>query len=147
MIDRRHFLLGSLALRGFGVCSRDADAASIAGSDALYPPSMPESDAAGAHFPDGFLWGMATAAYQVEGAWNEDGKGESIRDRFAHTTGKIKGAATADLACDHYHRNPHDIGILKHLNSMSYRFSISWPRIQPTRPARPTTWALTTAAR
>lgn len=80
---------------------------------------------------------MATAAFQVEGAWNEDGKGESIWDRFCHTPGKIKGAATADVACDHYHRYGEDIGILKQLNQKSYRFSISWPRIQPTGAGTP----------
>lgn len=88
-------------------------------------------------FPPGFLWGMATAAFQVEGAWKEDGKGESIWDRFCHTPGKIKGAATADVACDHYHRYPEDIGILKQLHQKSYRFSISWPRIQPSGTGAP----------
>ena len=90
------------------------------------------SNIAGASFPDKFLWGMATASYQVEGAWNEDGKGESIWDRFSHTAGKIKGGATGDVACDQYHRYPEDIEILKRLNQKSYRFSISWSRIQPT---------------
>ena len=80
---------------------------------------------------------MATAAYQVEGAWQEDGKGESIWDRFAHTPGKIKGAATADVACDHYHRYRKDIDILRRLNQKSYRFSISWPRIQPSGAGAP----------
>lgn len=64
--------------------------------------------------------------------WNEDGKGESIWDRFTHTVGKVRGGATADVACDHYHRYPQDIAILKELNQKSYRFSISWPRIQAT---------------
>jgi len=137
MIDRRSFLLGSLAAGGIGVCSREAVAASIAGTEAPYPAAMAASDAAGAGFPDGFLWGMATAAFQVEGAWNEDGKGESIWDRWTHTTGKIKGAATADVACDHYHLYPQDIGILRRLNQKSYRFSISWPRIQPTGTGAP----------
>ncbi len=82
-------------------------------------------------FPQDFLWGIATAAFQVEGAWNEDGKGESIWDRFCHTQGKVRGAATADVACDDYHRFREDIGIVKQLNLKSYRFSISWPRIQP----------------
>ncbi len=80
---------------------------------------------------------MATAAFQVEGAWREDGKGESIWDRFCHTPGKIKGAATADVACDHYHRYREDIAILKQLNQKSYRFSISWPRIQPSGTGAP----------
>jgi beta-glucosidase len=82
-------------------------------------------------FPKEFIWGAATAAYQIEGAWNEDGKGESIWDRFSHTTGKVKGAATGDVACDSYHRYKEDIALLKTMNLNSYRFSISWPRIQP----------------
>ncbi len=83
-------------------------------------------------FPAGFLWGAATAAYQVEGAWNEDGKGESIWDRFSHTAGNIKNGATGDVACDSYHRYHDDIALLKQLNLKSYRFSIAWPRIQPS---------------
>jgi beta-glucosidase len=81
--------------------------------------------------PQEFLWGMATASYQVEGAWNEDGKGESIWDRFSHTIGKVKGGATGDVACDQYHLYPQDVALLKNLNQKSYRFSISWSRIQP----------------
>jgi len=82
-------------------------------------------------FPKEFIWGAATAAYQIEGAWAEDGKGESIWDRFSHTTGRVKGAATGDVACDSYHRYKEDVALLKALNLTSYRFSISWPRIQP----------------
>ena len=88
-------------------------------------------------FPKDFYWGAATAAYQVEGAWNEDGKGESIWDRFAHTPGKIKDGATGDVACDHYHRYREDIGLMRALNLNSYRFSIAWPRIQPEGAGRP----------
>ena len=84
-----------------------------------------------AEFPTGFLWGAATAAYQVEGAWNEDGRGESIWDRFAHQPGNIKNGDTGDVACDSYHRYREDIALLKRLNLKSYRFSIAWPRIQP----------------
>ena len=83
-------------------------------------------------FPDEFIWGAATAAYQIEGAWNEDGKGESIWDRFSHTVGRVKGGYTGDVACDSYHRYKEDIALLTELNLKSYRFSISWPRIQPT---------------
>ncbi len=83
-------------------------------------------------FPKNFFWGSATAAYQVEGAWKADGKGESVWDRYAHTVGKIKGAATGDVACDSYNRYKEDISLAKSLNLKSYRFSISWPRIQPT---------------
>jgi beta-glucosidase len=81
-------------------------------------------------FPRDFVWGVATASYQIEGAWNVDGKGESIWDRFAHTTGKVKGAATGDVSCDSYHRYQEDVELAKKLNAKSYRFSISWPRIQ-----------------
>jgi beta-glucosidase len=83
-------------------------------------------------FPKGFFWGTATAAYQIEGAWKEDGKGESIWDRFAHTPGKIKNGDTGDIACDSYHRWREDLALMRAMNLNSYRFSISWPRIQPS---------------
>jgi len=83
-------------------------------------------------FPKGFCWGTATASYQIEGGWNEDGKSESIWDRFAHTPGKIKNAETGDLACDSYHRWREDIALMRAMNLNSYRFSIAWPRIQPS---------------
>ena len=95
------------------------------------PGEIPEAAINKARFPEEFLWGAATASYQVEGAWNEDGKGESIWDRFTHTPGKVRGAATGDVACDQYHLFPQDIALAKQLNLKSYRFSISWPRIQP----------------
>ena len=82
-------------------------------------------------FPEGFRWGTATASYQIEGAWREDGKGESIWDRFAHTPGKIRTADTGDVACDSYHRFDEDIALMRAMNLNSYRFSISWPRLLP----------------
>ena len=82
-------------------------------------------------FPPGFSWGTATASYQVEGAWNEDGKGESIWDRFSHTEGKIRTGDTGDVACDQYHRYAEDVALMKQLNQRGYRFSISWSRIFP----------------
>ena len=82
-------------------------------------------------FPAGFFWGAATAAYQVEGAATADGKGPSIWDTFAHAPGKIVNGDTGDVACDSYHRYRQDCALIKALGLKSYRFSISWPRIQP----------------
>ena len=88
-------------------------------------------------FPKDFVWGVATASYQIEGGWNVDGKGESIWDRFSHTVGKVKGADTGDIACDSYHRYREDIELAKGLNLKSYRFSVSWPRIQADGTGKP----------
>jgi len=82
-------------------------------------------------FPDYFLWGTATCAYQIEGAVKEDGRGESIWDVFSHTPGKTHNGDTGDVACDHYHRWQEDIQLMKSLGFKSYRFSIAWPRILP----------------
>jgi len=82
-------------------------------------------------FPDGFTWGAATAAYQIEGAWDEDGKGESIWDRFSHTPGMIVNEETGDVATDHYHRWSQDVGLMKEMGIMAYRFSIAWARVLP----------------
>jgi beta-glucosidase len=105
--------------------------------EAEIPGAIAETEIEGARFPESFLWGMATASYQVEGAWNEDGKGESIWDRFAHGVGHVKGGDTGDEACDHYHLYKQDIALMKRLNQKSYRFSISWPRIQPAGTGAP----------
>ncbi len=78
-----------------------------------------------------FLWGAATAAYQIEGAWNEDGKGLNIWDDFTHQPGKIEYGATGDLACDHYHRFKEDVKLMVECGLKAYRFSISWARILP----------------
>ncbi len=83
-------------------------------------------------FRKDFWWGASTSAYQVEGAWNEDGKGESVWDHFAHTPSMIKGASTGDIGCDTYHRFREDMVLMRQLHLRSYRFSISWPRVRST---------------
>lgn len=84
-----------------------------------------------AGFPADFAWGSATAAYQIEGAAREDGKGESIWDRFTHTPNTIAGGSTGDIACDHYHRWQEDLDLMARLSHNAYRFSIAWTRILP----------------
>jgi beta-glucosidase len=82
-------------------------------------------------FPKGFVWGGATSSYQIEGATNEDGRGESIWDRFAKTPGKVADGSGGDVACDHYHRWREDIALMKGLGLAAYRFSVAWPRVLP----------------
>ncbi|MFD1829489.1 GH1 family beta-glucosidase [Streptomyces desertarenae] len=83
-------------------------------------------------FPPGFLWGTATAAYQIEGAAREDGRTPSIWDTYSHTPGRTRNGDTGDIACDHYHRWREDVAIMSELGVGAYRFSVSWPRVQPT---------------
>ncbi|MFA5689300.1 MAG: GH1 family beta-glucosidase [Kiritimatiellales bacterium] len=82
-------------------------------------------------FPEKFLWGCATASYQVEGAANEDGRGKSIWDTFSHTPGNVKNNDTGDISVDQYHRYKEDIAIMKDIGIQAYRFSVSWPRVMP----------------
>jgi beta-glucosidase len=103
----------------------------IVGPDPATQPS------AAREFPRGFYWGVATASYQIEGAWNEDGKGRSIWDTFAHTRGRMKNGDTGDVAIDHYHRYKQDVRVMKDLGASAYRFSISWPRIFPNGTGQP----------
>ncbi len=128
-LSRREFLGGMI-----GAVALNALPASARGFGGLTETAHPF---AAYQFPKDFLWGAATASYQIEGAWNVDGKGESIWDRFSHTVGLVKGADTGDVACDSYHRYKEDIAIAKKLNLRSYRFSISWPRIQADGTGKP----------
>jgi beta-glucosidase len=82
-------------------------------------------------FPDGFVWGTATASYQIEGAVHADGRRPSVWDTFSHTPGKVRNGDTGDIACDHYHRHPEDLALLADLGVSHYRLSLAWPRIQP----------------
>ena len=82
-------------------------------------------------FPDGFLWGAATSAYQIEGAASADGRGPSVWDTFSHTPGKVRGGDTGDVACDFYHRFEEDLDLMVGLGLDAFRFSVSWSRVQP----------------
>jgi len=94
--------------------------------------STPDSNKTVSHrFSPTFSWGVATSAYQIEGAAQEGGRGASIWDTFSHTPGKIIDGSTGDVACDHYHRYAEDVDLIAALNVDAYRFSISWPRVQP----------------
>jgi beta-glucosidase len=136
LLTRRKFarsLLGAGALAAlppafFSACSVSSKAGTVPSTAhaASLKFDLPTEFA----FPRNFFWGTATAAYQIEGAWNEAGKGESVWDHFAHTPGKIKNGDTGDVACDSYHRWREDIALTQAMNLNSYRFSIAWPRIQ-----------------
>ena len=140
-MNRRQFAARSLAAFAGAALSHSSSYASMQSSTeqvpASAPGSVPDSVIKQARFPEGFLWGVATASYQNEGAWQEDGKGESIWDRFTHTTGKVRGAVTGDVTCDQYHLYRQDIALARQLNIKSYRFSISWPRIFPQGTGQP----------
>jgi beta-glucosidase len=83
-------------------------------------------------FPERFVWGTATASYQIEGAVHADGRGPSIWDTFSHTPGKVARGENGDEACDHYHRWPEDLDLIAEAGFGGYRFSVAWPRVQPT---------------
>lgn len=93
--------------------------------NSLLPPSSPN------RFPADFVWGVATSSFQIEGAAWADGKGESIWDRFCRQDGAIADASNGDIACDHYHRLESDLDLIAGLGVGAYRFSVSWPRVQP----------------
>jgi beta-glucosidase len=129
-ISRREFA------RGAASSAASAALAAAAAGCARSEPQASQTQAAnpsstGRTFPKGFHWGVATSSYQIEGAWNEDGKGPSIWDTFAHTPGKIKNGDTGDVANDHYHRYKEDVALMKDISATAYRFSIAWPRIFP----------------
>lgn len=88
-------------------------------------------------FPEDFIWGAATSAYQIEGAWNEDGKGESIWDRYAHRPGNVRNGDTGDRAADHYHRMEEDVQLMRGLGLQAYRFSVAWSRVLPAGKGQP----------
>ena len=93
--------------------------------------NLPASPVPAQRFPRGFAWGVATSAFQIEGAASADGKGPSIWDVFCGKPGAIADGRNGDVACDHYHRWPQDLDLLRDLGVDAYRFSVSWPRVQP----------------
>jgi beta-glucosidase len=97
----------------------------------MAPTSSPDYRDGGLEFPANFVFGSATASYQIEGAVREDGRGPSIWDTFSHTPGLVVNGDTGDVADDHYHRLDEDLDLMKRLGLEAYRFSIAWPRIQP----------------
>jgi beta-glucosidase len=92
----------------------------------------PDVEALASRFPPDFAWGAATASYQIEGAVTADGRGPSIWDTFSHTPGKVDNGDTGDEACGHYHRWAEDLDLMQRLGLRAYRFSVAWPRVQPT---------------
>jgi beta-glucosidase len=140
-LNRRKFLQAGSGLAALSTLSPSAKS---------WPESLIEADSHSAEggaaattkpalrsFPKGFLWGSATASYQVEGAVHEDGRGVSIWDTFSHTPGKTHGGDTGDVADDYYHRYPEDIQLMKQLGLKICRFSIAWPRIFPNGTGAP----------
>lgn len=109
----------------------DASSSGEAASARPLPDSALQALCGGAGSPP-FVWGVATSAFQIEGATIEDGRGESIWDRFCATPGKVRNGDTGAVACDHYHRMPADVALMQSLGVDAYRFSIAWPRVQPT---------------
>jgi beta-glucosidase len=129
--NRRDFLK-SAGLAGLGLSATPFFLSSCnTKTEADQKQSLVLSEKNTLQFPQGFLWGTATASYQIEGAANEDGRGKSIWDTFSHTPGKIINNDNGDIACDFYHKYKEDIQLIKSLNAKAYRFSISWSRIFP----------------
>jgi beta-glucosidase len=123
-MQRRQILQSTLALAGAILTGRASRVRALSqlGSDAIEAP---------VEFPSGFRWGAASSSYQTEGAVHEDGRGESVWDRFSHTPGVVKNGDNGDIACDSYHRYKEDAALMRQLNLNAYRYSIAWPRIQP----------------
>jgi beta-glucosidase len=134
-LTRRYFmkLAGAAALGA----SAPSAAAALPLRPQVGPGAAGAKPEAGPGFPTGFLWGTATASYQVEGAVAEDGRGPSVWDTFSHTAGKVVNNATGDVADDHYHRYKEDVQLMKALGVKSYRFSIAWPRVFPQGSGKP----------
>ena len=126
-MDRRDFLTRGMLGGAAGLAANGF--ATVAGADPMKPQDL--------SFPEDFLWGCATASYQIEGAVKEDGRGQTNWDVFSHTPGKVANGDTGDVACDSYHRYKDDIALLKALGVKAYRLSIAWSRIFPDGRGKP----------
>src|SRR5499426_393608 len=126
-------------LKSGGALALGLTAAALPGCKPTDTGTASATAASGAarQFPKGFYWGTGTSSYQIEGAWNEDGKGPSIWDTYAHTPGNIKNNDTGDVANDHYHRYKEDVALMKDIGANAYRFSVAWPRIFPEGTGKP----------
>ncbi|TYB40207.1 beta-glucosidase [Micromonospora sp. AP08] len=124
-------------LVGAAAAGTVASATAVAGCDGTPDPDDDADPDGTLRFPPDFGWGAATSAYQIEGAAKEDGRGESVWDTFSHTPGRTRNGDTGDVAADHYHRYAQDLDLMRDLGLRSYRFSISWPRIQADGSGRP----------
>jgi beta-glucosidase len=131
-LTRRNFAKGAGAT-ALGV---PASLSAVSAQTSTESPPKPAQGAA-ATFPDGFAWGVATSAFQIEGAVGEDGRGASIWDTYTHTPGKIRNGDNADIANDHYHRYRDDVGLMREMGVKTYRFSVAWPRIFPGGTGQP----------
>ncbi|HKE57337.1 MAG TPA: GH1 family beta-glucosidase [Pyrinomonadaceae bacterium] len=135
-INRRDFVrVSGTATLGFAAASGSAGASNRRASH-NFGHEGPENESI-REFPKGFYWGVGTSSYQIEGAWNEDGKGPSIWDTYTHVPGNIKNNDNGDIANDHYHRYKEDVALMKSIGANSYRFSIAWPRLFPSGTGKP----------
>ena len=135
-LTRRNFAKGA----GAAALGMTAPSAVSAQTSTESPPKPAQG--AAATFPDGFAWGVATSAFQIEGAVREDGGGASIWDTYTHTPGKIRKGDNADIANDHYHRYRDDVRLMREMGVKTYRFSVAWPRIFPGGTGQPNTKGL-----
>ena len=126
LTSRRNFLSKTAGLAA-AVAAAGVPASIASARPARMAKSLPDDFS----FPPDFYWGAATAAYQIEGAANEDGRKPSVWDTFCRIPGRVKNGDTGDVACDHYHRFEADVKLMAELGIKHYRFGISWPRIIP----------------
>src|SRR6202165_4536588 len=136
-LTRRNFAKGA----GAAALGITASLSAVSAQTSTESPPKPAQGAV-ATFPDGFAWGVATSAFQIEGAVREDGRGASIWDTYTHTPGKIRNGDNADIANDHYHRYRDDVRLMREMGVKTYRFSVAWPRIFPNGTGQPNTKGL-----